>query len=244
MNRLEGKVAIITGGGSGIGKAAGQLFVEEGAKVLLTGPNEDGLQTAANAIGSSDVAYMVGDVTRAEDNHRMAALAIERFGGIDVLLANAGIEGSSASTLEIEEKDFDFVMSVNVKGPLLGMQAVAPAMIERGGGSIVVTSSIAATFGGNVGYTTSKHAVTGLVRSAAKELAPQKIRVNSVNPGPVRTPMIERLAGEVEEWLLSQIPMGRYSEPEEVARVLLFLASDESSAVTGAVHMVDGGMRA
>ena len=117
-------------------------------------------------------------------------------------------------------------------------------MAERGGGSVVVTSSVAATFGGTVGYTTSKHAVTGLVRSAAKELAQMKIRVNSVNPGPVQTPLIDRLAGEVEKWLLAQIPMGRYATPEEIANVMLFLASDDSSIVTGHMYLADGGYRA
>ena len=244
MNRLDGKVAVITGGASGIGKAAGELFVAQGAKVFLTDVNEDALEATAKEIGSDNVGWMVADVTSADDNKRMVAEAVERFGGVDILCANAGIEGDHSPTLEISEAAFDLVMAINVKGVLFGIQAAAPAMVERGGGSIVVTSSVAATFGGMAGYTTSKHAVTGLVKSAAKELAPMKIRVNFVNPGPVKTPLIERLAGEVEEWLLAQIPMGRYADPEEIANVMLFLASDDSSIVTGQMYLADGGYRA
>lgn len=244
MARLNGKVAVITGGASGIGKAAAKLFVAEGAKVLITDVNADALETAADEIGSDNAAWSVADVTSAGDNKRMVAEAVERFDGVDILCANAGIEGDGSPTLEISEAAFDQVMAINVKGVLFGIQAAVPAMAERGGGSIVVTSSVAATFGGMAGYTTSKHAVTGLVRSAAKELAPMKIRVNSVNPGPVHTPLIERLAGEVEEWLLAQIPMGRYANPEEIANVMLFLASNDSSIVTGAMHLADGGYRA
>ncbi len=244
MGRLDNKVAVITGGASGIGKSAGELFVAEGAKVLLTDVNEGLLEETAKEIGSDNLAWSVCNVTSADDNKRIVAEAVERFGGVDIFCANAGTEGDHSSTLEISEEAFDLVMAINVKGVLFGIQAAAPAMIERGGGSFVVTSSVAATFGGLAGYTTSKHAVTGLVRSAAKELAQQKIRVNSVNPGPVRTPLIERLAGEVEEWLLAQIPMGRYADPEEIANIMLFLASDESSIMTGHIYMADGGYRA
>ena len=177
MTKLDGKVAVITGSASGIGKAAAGLFVSEGAKVFLTDVNGDALEATAKEIGSKHVAWSVADVTSADDNNRMVAEAVERFGG-------------------------------------------SPA------------------------YTTSKHAVTGLVRSAAKNLAPMNIRVNSVNPGPVQTPLIDRLAGEVKEWLLAQIPMGRYATPEEIANVMLFLASDDSSIVTGHIYLADGGYRA
>ena len=244
MSRLEGKVAIITGGASGIGKAAGELFVAEGAKVLITDVNEEALEAAAKEIGSDNVGWLVADVTSADDNKRMVAEAVERFGGVDILCANAGIEGDPSPVQEISEAAFDLAMDINVKGVLFGIQAAVPAMAERGGGSVVVTSSVAATFGGAPAYTTSKHAVTGLVSSAAKDLAPMNIRVNSVNPGPVRTPLIDRLAGEVEEWLLAQIPMGRYANPEEIANIMLFLASDDSSIVTGAMYLADGGYRA
>ena len=244
MNRLDGKVAVITGGASGIGKAAAELFVAEGAKVLITDVNEDALEAAAKEIGSDDLAWSVADVTSADDNNRMVAEAVERFGGVDILCANAGIEGDPSPVQEISEAAFDLAMNINVKGILFGIQAAVPAMAERGGGSVVVTSSVAATFGGNPAYTTSKHAVTGLVRAAAKNLAPMNIRVNSVNPGPVQTPLIDRLAGEVKEWLIAQIPMGRYADPEEIANVMLFLASDDSSIVTGHMYLADGGYRA
>ena len=128
MTRLDGKVAIITGGASGIGKAAGELFVAEGAKVLLTDINGDALEAAAKEIGSDNIAWSVCDVTSADDNKRMVAEAVERFGGVDILCANAGIEGDPTSTLEISEAAFDLVMGINVKGVLFGIQAAAPAM--------------------------------------------------------------------------------------------------------------------
>lgn len=241
MSRLENKVAIITGGASGIGLAAAKLFAAEGAKVLITDLNEDSLKAAVDEVGSDHASYMVANVTSVEDNQGMVAAAEERYGGVDILLANAGVEGDQAPLLEVPEKNFDFAMDVNVKGPFHGMRAVAPAMQKRGGGSVVITSSIAATRGGLVAYTTSKHAATGLMRSAAKQLAPMNIRVNSVNPGPVATPMLERLDDEVRQRLFAKIPMGRFAEGEEIAQVMLFLASDDSSWITGAVYMADGG---
>jgi NAD(P)-dependent dehydrogenase (short-subunit alcohol dehydrogenase family) len=200
------------------------------------------------------VSYFVADVTRAEDNEAMVACAEERYGGVDVLLANAGIEGDVKPILEYDEGRFDQVMSVNVKGPFLGLKAVAPAMARRGGGSIVITSSVAG-LGGSPGlsaYVTSKHAVIGLMRSAAKEFAPMGIRVNTVNPSPVETDMMRRLeagiggdnAAAVKERMAAGIPMQRYAEAEDIARVMLFLASDDSGFVTGSVNVADGGLTA
>jgi NAD(P)-dependent dehydrogenase (short-subunit alcohol dehydrogenase family) len=236
MNRLQDKVAIITGGAGGIGRVTGRLFAEEGARV------------------GNSVSYFVADVTRAEDNEAMVACAEERYGGVDVLLANAGIEGDVKPILEYDEGRFDQVMSVNVKGPFLGLKAVAPAMARRGGGSIVITSSVAG-LGGSPGlsaYVTSKHAVIGLMRSAAKEFAPMGIRVNTVNPSPVETDMMRRLeagiggdnAAAVKERMAAGIPMQRYAEAEDIARVMLFLASDDSGFVTGSVNVADGGLTA
>ena len=248
MERLKNKVAIITGGASGIGKAAAELFAKEGAKVLIADLNEDALKAAVADISGNnkEVSYTVCNVTKEEDNKAMVALAEERYGGVDILLANAGVEGDHSPITTLTVDKFEFPLAVNVIGPFLGMQAVAPAMEKRGGGSVVITSSIAATRGGLVAYTTSKHAVTGLMRSAAKQLAPMGIRVNTVNPGPVATPMMDRVEAseggdKIVAAMKAKIPLHRFAEPEEIAQVMLFLASDDSSWVTGSVYMTDGG---
>ena len=254
MNRLVGKVAVITGGAGGIGKAAGKLFVNEGADVLLVDLDEDALKSACNDIGSNKVSYCVADVTDSSDNQKMINLAEERYGGVDVLLANAGVEGDVMSIVDYDEKRFDQVMAVNVKGPFLGLKAAIPAISKRGGGSIVITSSVAGISGvANVApYVTSKHAVIGMMRSAALECAPMNIRVNTVNPSPVETRMMRSLEegfspGEAEtarEGMRGNIPLGRYAEPEDIAKIMLFLASDDSDFVTGSVYMADGGSTA
>jgi NAD(P)-dependent dehydrogenase (short-subunit alcohol dehydrogenase family) len=254
MDRLKDKVAIITGGAGGIGKTAGRLFAEEGANVLLVDLDESALKAAVAEIGSNRVSYFAGDVTRAEDNQAMVATAEERYGGVDVLLANAGIEGDVAPLIEYDEARFDQVMAVNVKGVFLGLKTTVPAMMKRGGGSIVITSSVAGVGAApGIGpYGASKHAVIGLMRSAAKEYAAAGIRVNTVNPSPVETRMMRSIesgmgeedAAGVKERISSNIPLQRYAEPEEIAKVMLHLASDDSSWVTGSVNLVDGGMTA
>lgn len=255
MGRLQDKVVIITGGAGGIGRSAGKLFVDEGASVLLVDLDESALAEAASEIGSNSVSYFVGDVTSAADNDAMVACAEERYGGVDGLLANAGIEGDVVPISEYDEARFDQVMAINVKGPFLGIKSVTPAMHKRGGGSVVITSSIAGLTGSpNIAaYSTSKHAVIGLMRSAAKELAAQGIRVNTVNPAPVETQMMRRLeagiGGEentdmVKAGMAQRIPLQRYGDPEDIARAMLYLVSDDSAFVTGSVNAVDGGMTA
>jgi NAD(P)-dependent dehydrogenase (short-subunit alcohol dehydrogenase family) len=251
MGRLDGKVAIITGGAGGIGKAAGAIFADEGANVLLVDLDEAALRAACDEIGSNRVSYHVGDVTQAADNDAMVAVASERYGGVDILLANAGIEGNVSSIVDYDEAKFDQVMAVNVKGPFLGLKSAMPAMQTRGGGSIIITSSVAGIRGAaNMSpYVTSKHAVIGLMKSAAKEGAANNIRVNTVNPSPVETRMMRSIeegfapgAGEaMKKQMVASIPMGRYAEPSDIARVMLFLASDDSGFVTGSVYMADGG---
>ncbi len=253
MDRLNGKVAVITGGGGGIGRAAAALFVAEGANVVLVDVDERALAEVVSEIGSNQVSAFVADVTSAADNASMIACAEVRYGGLDIFLANAGIEGDVAPLVDYDEARFDQVMNVNVKGVFLGLQSAIPALHKRGGGSIVITSSIAGVRGapGIAAYATSKHAVIGLMRSAAKECAAMNIRVNTVNPSPVETPMMRRIeqgiSEDVEQVKLNvaqDIPMNRYAEPEDIARVMLFLASDESSWVTGSVNMADGGQTA
>ncbi|MEQ8859593.1 MAG: glucose 1-dehydrogenase [Pseudomonadales bacterium] len=251
MDRLKDKVAVITGGAGGIGRAAGRLFAAEGASVLLVDLDEAALQDAVAACESNRVSYLLADVTRAADNQAMIDTATERYGGVDVLLANAGIEGDVKPIVEYDEARFDQVLGVNVKGVFLGLKSTIPAMQARGGGSIVITSSVAGVTGaaGVSAYVTSKHAVIGLMRSAAKECAPMNIRVNTVNPSPVETRMMRSLeegmlpgsAEAAKAAMTASIPLGRYGSPEEIARVMLFLASDDSAWVTGSVYMADGG---
>jgi NAD(P)-dependent dehydrogenase (short-subunit alcohol dehydrogenase family) len=254
MDRLKGKTAIITGGAGGIGRAAGKLFVSEGADVLLVDLDEKNLKEAVAEIGSNRVSYFVADVTSAQDNQAMVACAEERYGGVDVFVANAGIEGDVIPLVDYDEARFDQVMAINVKGVFLGMKSTIPAMMKRGGGSIVITSSVAGVGAapGISAYGASKHAVVGLMRSAAKEYAAANIRVNTVNPSPVETRMMRSIESgmggdaseEVKTRLENNIPMQRYAQPEEIAKVMLYLSSDDSSWVTGSVNMADGGMTA
>ena len=255
MNRLEGKIAIITGASGGIGKATAKLFIKEGADVLMVDLNEDELSSACNEMNSNKVSYFVGDVTKSSDNFEAVKLATERYGGLDVFIANAGIGGDVASIEEYEESRFDKVMEVNAKGPFLGLKAAIPAMTERGGGSFVITSSVAGVIGASLlsPYVMSKHAVVGLMKSASKECASLNIRVNTVNPAPVETDMMRIIEDGMDSAseednpkakIEESIPLGRYAQPEEIAKLMLFLSSDDSSFVTGSVYLADGGSTA
>lgn len=253
MGRLEDKVAVVTGGAGGIGSAAATLFAAEGANVLIVDLDEDALAAAALAAGSNRVSTCVADVTRAADNERMFATASERYGGVDVFLANAGIEGTVAPIVAMPEADFDRVIDVNVKGVWLGLKYAIPHLSKRGG-SIVITSSVAGLgpTPGIAPYGASKHAAIGLMRAASRECAPANIRVNTVNPAPVETRMMRSLERGLSPddpeaaraRLKETIPLGRYAEPIDIARVMLFLASDDAAFVTGAIYTADGGSRA
>ena len=250
-NQFEGKTVIVTGGAGGIGAAAVRFLVERGANVVSVDLSEDALQANLAGLNSANAMICVADVTKAEDNNQMASATIERFGRIDGFLANAGIEGQVSDTLSYDEEVFDKVMAVNVKGVWLGLRAVIPQMIKQQSGSIVITSSVAGLRGspGITPYSTSKHAVIGLMRSVAKEYASFNIRVNTVNPSPVETRMMRSLergmapndANAVKARIASTIPLGRYAEPREIAQVMAFLLSDEASWITGSVYPVDGG---
>ncbi len=260
MPRLSEKIALITGGAGGIGQAAARQFTDEGARVVLVDLDEAALQSVVRSIGEDMASYEVADVTKPEQVESYVNSAVERWGGIDIFLANAGIEGELSPIPDYPIEVFDRVMAVNVRGVWLGLKYVVPVMRERGGGSIVITSSTAG-IGGSAGispYVTSKHAVIGLMRSAALECAPLGIRVNTVNPAPIETRMMRSLEemrvaaadnSEVtiertKQAFTARIPLQRYGDPEEVARMMLFLASDESSFCTGGVYMVDGGRSA
>ena len=251
MGRLNDKTAVITGGAGGIGRAAAALFAAEGANVLIADLHEDALAAAAEEAASNRISYCVADVTKAADNERMFATAHERYGGVDILLANAGIEGVVAPIVEMDEADFDRVIDVNVKGVWLGLKHGIPHIAKRGGGSIVITSSVAGLSGtpSIAPYGASKHAVIGLMRAAARECAAANIRVNTVNPAPVETRMMRSLERgmapddpeSARQRIAETIPLGRYAEPLDIAKVMLFLASDDAAFVTGSVYKADGG---
>jgi NAD(P)-dependent dehydrogenase (short-subunit alcohol dehydrogenase family) len=254
MRKLDGRVAIITGGSGGIGRAAAKRFVDEGANVLLVDIAERALSDAITALGEKHASWVCADVTSDEETQRYVNTAVERYGRIDIFLANAGIEGNFKPIPEYSIEVFDRVIAVNVRGVWLGLKHVIPVMAKGGGGSIVITSSTAGIrgFPGGSAYVTSKHAVIGMMRTAALECAPLNIRVNTVNPAATETRMMrsieEQLApghpGQAKEQVTSRLPLGRYGQPEEVGDVMLFLASDQSRYCTGGVYMVDGGVSA
>ena len=255
MKRLEDKVVIVTGATGGIGEATVKLFIEEGANVLMVDLKEEDLISFSDKIDSNKLSYFEGDVSCLSDNQKAVDLAVERYGGLDIFIANAGISGDVKPITDYDENIFDQVMSVNAKGPFLGLQAAIPSRHQRGGGSFIAISSVAGVMGASLlaPYVMSKHAVVGLIKSAAKECAEMNIRVNSVNPSPVETKMMRVLEDGVsmindEEnprgLFEESIPLGRYAEPEEVAKLLLFLSGDDSQFITGSVHMIDGGTTA
>lgn len=254
MGRLDGKVTIITGGSGGIGAEAGRLFVREGARVLLVDLQEEPLKNAVQNIGGDAISYAVADVSQPEQVQAYVRTAVERYGGVDISLQNAGIEGVVQPITDYPLEIFDRVLAVNVRGVWLGLKYLMPEMRKRGGGSIIITSSVAGIHGtaGVSAYTTSKHAVIGLMRTAALEGAAHNIRVNTVNPSPIETRMMRSLEEgfapgaslHAKERIAATVPLRRYGTPEEVANVMLFLASEESRYCTGGVYMVDGGISA
>jgi len=254
MSRLAGKIAIITGGAAGIGLAAAKLFVAEGAEVLLVDVQRAQLDAAAAELGSDNAIAMVADVSDAAQTRAYVDAAVERWGRVDILFANAGIEGKVASLTDYPLDEYVRVMAVNVRGVFLGLQAVFPIMLKQGGGSIVITSSLGGLKGTpRIGpYIASKHAVVGLMKTAALEGAAHGIRVNTINPAPIATRMIQSLEQQwapnapekIKARMETGVPMHRYGTPEEVARLALFLASDESSYCSGTSFPIDGGMSA
>ncbi|RKS94008.1 NAD(P)-dependent dehydrogenase (short-subunit alcohol dehydrogenase family) [Flavobacterium limicola] len=250
MKKLENKVAIITGGAGSIGETTAKLFLEEGAKVMLVDLNEEILKETIEKLKHKNVKYCVADVSKSIDVANYVNETVKAYGKIDLFFNNAGIEGVVKPITDYPEDIFDKVIAVNVKGTWLGNKYVLPQMND--GGSIIMTSSVAGINGSpNVSaYITSKHAVVGIMRATAVEAAPRKIRVNTVHPSPVDNRMMRSLeegfsagnAAAVKKNLEATIPLGRYAEAIEIAKLVVFLASDDSQFITGTTQVIDGGL--
>jgi 3alpha(or 20beta)-hydroxysteroid dehydrogenase len=250
---LAGRAAIVTGGGSGIGRAAGLALARRGARLLLVGRNEQALRDSAAQMqeAGAEVAIHAADVSRSEDVRGYVADARDRFGAIDVFFNNAGIEGPVAPLAEYDEDAFDEVVAINLRGVFLGLRHVLPVMIEQGSGSVIMTGSVASERGlpGTGAYNATKHAIVGLAKTAATEVAPHGVRVNAVLAGMIDTRMLRALidaqsGGNLEAGLkmVASVPsQGRLGTAEEVAEIVCFLASDAASYVTGVAWPVDGG---
>lgn len=245
--KLAGKIAVITGGSSGIGLATAKRLVEEGAHVVITGRREKELKEAAASI-KKNVTTVAGDVSRLEDLDRLYAVVKEKHGHVDIIFANAGA-GTIAPLEAATEAHFDQTFDVNVKGMFFTVQKALP--LFKNGGSIVLTSSVSNVMGlpGFTAYAASKAAVRNFARGWAMELKDRNIRVNCLSPGAIDTPALATTTGltaeqaeQAAKQFVSQIPMGRRGSPEEIAAAVVFLASDESSYVTGVDLAVDGGM--
>jgi len=262
MGRLKDKVAIITGGAGEIGIPTAKLFVEEGAKVLIVDINETALKEAVNDLGEAS-SYVVADVSQEDQVNDYTETAVDRYGKIDIVLLNAGIEGPIKPLFEYTVEEWETLMGVNLRGVWLGIKVAVPKMLEAGGGCIILTSSIAGLIGtpGTGAYSTSKHALIGLMRTAAMEYGQFGIRVNTIHPGPVESRMmrsietgnasmvsaslgVTKTGEEIKKLYADHTPMKRYATPEEVANLYLLLSSDEANFITGSCYSVDGGMNA
>jgi len=253
MTDLTDRTALITGGAGGIGLAVARALLDAGARVALVDVDQAMLDDAAASLDAGErVLTIQADVSEPADVERYASTTADAFGGIDVFVNNAGIEGRVADLVDTSTEDFDRVIGINLRGVFLGLRSVLPHMVERGRGSVINTSSVAGLDGapGLSPYVASKHGVTGLTKSAALEVAGTGVRVNSIHPSPVNTRMmrsIEAGGGDAESARAAYeagIPLGRYAEASDIAALVLFLASDASSFITGAQHRVDGGMGA
>jgi NAD(P)-dependent dehydrogenase (short-subunit alcohol dehydrogenase family) len=251
-NRLAGKIAIITGATGGIGETTAQTFLDQGAKVMLVGRSQEKLDATIKKLGGGkNIAHAVAEADNEQQTAAAVQATVDAFGGVDILMANAGTEGMVSPIESQTYANWQQVLNTNVIGVWLSMKYCVAPMKARGGGSIIAISSVAGMTGfpGVAPYTASKHAVFGLVKTAAMELAESRVRVNAIGPGPIDNRMILSLEEQmapgqskaVRESIEAVIPMKRYGTEQEVANMALFLASDDSSYCTGSIHMVDGG---
>lgn len=251
--RLKNQIAVITGGAGEIGRATAKRFLNEGANgILLVDLDSDELKNVVKSFESDRIRYFSADVSKSKDVEKYIEKAIHEFGKIDVLFLNAGIEGVVKPLIEYPEEVYDKVMAVNTKSVWLGMKYAFPYLIKNGGGSIIINSSVAGLQGTPqvMAYVTSKHAFIGSMRVAALEGAPHNIRVNTIHPSPVDNRMMRSLeegfapgaAEDAKKEFEKMIPLGRYASNDEIADLVLFLASDESRFITGATYVIDGGL--
>ena len=243
MALLDGRTAVVTGGAQGIGFAIAERYVAEGARVVLGDLDLAATESAVERLGGPDVAIAVRcDVTSSGDVEDLIAAAVEAFGGLHVMVNNAGIT-RDATMRKMTEEQFDQVISVHLKGTWNGTRHAATVMRENGGGAIINISSISGKVGliGQTNYSAAKAGIVGLTKAAAKEVAHLGVRINAIQPGLIRSAMTEAMPQRIWDAKLAEIPMARAGEPEEVAKVALFLASDLSSYMTGTVLEVTGG---
>ena len=252
MALMNGKYCIITGGAGSLGVASAKLLLSEGAKVMLVDQNQEDLERVAATLGSDRILLATANVSDAADTQAYIKQAIKAWGQLDVLFSNAGVSGTNAPITDYPEEIFDHVIDVNIKGSFLALKYALPHMSS--GGSIIVTSSIMGVQArpNSVGYITSKHALVGMVRCVAREVAGNNIRVNILAPGPtnnefqttIEDRMSKTMGIDATAMLDQTIPLGRHADPNEIARSVLFLASDQSTFSTGSVFMADGGWNA
>lgn len=246
MKTLEGKIAIVTGGASGIGEAIVHKFVKEGAQVVIADINEETGKKIQEKIGKASL-FVKTDSSSVQDNRKLVDKTIEHFGKLDIAVNNAGIGGETAPVGESNPESWDQVIAINLNGVYYGMRYQIPAMLKNGGGSIINMASILGSVGNpnSAAYSAAKHGVVGLTKSAALEYGTEKIRINSIGPGYIRTPLLDKhLSKEELDVLREMHAMKRLGEPEEVAELTLWLASDKSSFSTGGYYLVDGGYTA
>ena len=250
--RLEGKVALITGAGSGIGKLTAKLFASEGAKVVISDVVDDAGRATVEEIRADggEAAFVHADVSKASDAEAMVRFAVDTFGGLHVMMNNAGIfHPQDDSVTNTPDDVWEKTIAINLKGVFLGCKYGIPAMLESGGGSIINIASFVAIVGAatpQIAYTASKGGVLAMTREIAVEFARKGVRANSLCPGPIETPLLQELLADParRQRRLVHIPMGRFGQAQEIAIAALFLASDESSLMTGAALVVDGGITA